>query len=564
MERRTWVTIGVSLIAYYLWMIWVAGNPGQPVDGDLTQPEPLAVSEIKPTERTVSDTTASAGTQTDSADVVAPPVQVPAKSLNLDLEGCGYQASYETKGGRLSGVSLNDYKDSLDTTPLWKWIYDSAVGNTSGAWLPYGEEPEQAEVVSSGALGLMAGAGEIEGPKGVGRVIESSKTRAASVITGSNGVQISSAVSVNEDCTLTYDVTWKNMNPTQFSGSLWVGVHDDLPIDSSYYKPTMRPIAFVDQDVETDPDLEDLAEEPEELEGPVAWIGLADNYFGMFVLPPPKVPGHAQFDSVRSLKENVEREYGARFFFDQALAVDESYSASFKVYVGPKNVEALKNIDPTLGEAVQLGFFGFFGKILLWILHFFQGFVGNWGLAIICMTVSVKLAFFPLTQMSFKSSQAMQELQPEVKLLKEKLKDTPEELNKEMMKLWKENGVNPLGGCLPTLIQFPVWIALYQVLLTSVDLYHTKFLYMKDLSSVDPYCVLPLIVVALMLVQQQMMPTGNMDPTQAKMMKLMPLMFGFFFFTFPAGLVVYIFVNMVLTILQQWIIKRNFKKPAAA
>jgi YidC/Oxa1 family membrane protein insertase len=131
------------------------------------------------------------------------------------------------------------------------------------------------------------------------------------------------------------------------------------------------------------------------------------------------------------------------------------------------------------------------------------------------------------------------------------------------MKLWKENGVNPLGGCLPMLIQFPVWIALYQVLLTSVDLYHTKFLYIQDLSSVDPYCIFPAVVVVLMLIQQQMMPTANMDPAQAKMMKMMPLMFGFFFFTFPAGLVIYIFVNMTLTIAQQWVIKRQFNKPAA-
>ena len=174
----------------------------------------------------------------------------------------------------------------------------------------------------------------------------------------------------------------------------------------------------------------------------------------------------------------------------------------------------------------------------------------------------IKLVFFPLTQMSFKSSQRMQALQPQIKELRETLKDQPEELNRRTMELFRENKVNPLGGCLPMVIQMPIWFALYQMLLYSVELYHTEFLYLKDLSTADPYCILPLIVVGLMLVQQRFMPTGNMDPNQARMMKLMPLVFGVLFFTFPSGLVLYIFCNMCLTILQQWVIKRRFGKMA--
>ena len=132
------------------------------------------------------------------------------------------------------------------------------------------------------------------------------------------------------------------------------------------------------------------------------------------------------------------------------------------------------------------------------------------------------------------------------------------------MQLFRENKVNPLGGCLPMLIQMPIWIALYRVLLNSVDLFHTEWFYLRDLSSIDPYCIMPVIVVALMMVQQRFTPMGNMDPNQARMMKMMPLIFGFFFFTFPSGLVLYIFVNMCLTILQQWIIKKKFKKPELA
>ena len=125
------------------------------------------------------------------------------------------------------------------------------------------------------------------------------------------------------------------------------------------------------------------------------------------------------------------------------------------------------------------------------------------------------------------------------------------------MKLYKEAGVNPLGGCFPMIIQMPVFLALFYVLMYSADLYHTEFLYLKDLSSPDPYCVLPTIVVGLMLLQQQLTPTGQMDPAQARMMKFMPLMFGFFWFMFPSGLVVYYFINTGLGILQQWWIRRS-------
>jgi YidC/Oxa1 family membrane protein insertase len=179
-------------------------------------------------------------------------------------------------------------------------------------------------------------------------------------------------------------------------------------------------------------------------------------------------------------------------------------------------------------------------------------------LSIIGLTLLVKGVFFPLTQMSFRSSQAMQAVQPKVLEIKAKYENDPEELNRQMIKLWRENGVNPAGGCIPMLVQLPVWLALYQVLLTSVDLYHTKFLYLDDLSAPDPYGVLPLMAVVLMVAQQQMMPVPNMDPTQAKILKIMPIAFGLLFFTFPSGLVVYIFVNTVLTMVQQWLIKRSF------
>jgi len=186
--------------------------------------------------------------------------------------------------------------------------------------------------------------------------------------------------------------------------------------------------------------------------------------------------------------------------------------------------------------------------------------VVNWGVAIILLTVVVKIILFPLMQKQFVSSKRMQALQPELKELKERYKDNREMQTQMTMKLFREHQVNPMGGCLPMLIQMPVWFALYNVMLFSVEIYNTSFLYLQDLTQIDPYGFLPLLVSILMFFQQKMMPMGNMDPMQQKMMRLMPVMFGVFMFSFPSGLVLYFSVNNTLTILQQWFIYRDKDK----
>ena len=561
MDKRTWLAIVSSLMVYYVWMIWVSGNPVPEVEESLQQDTVVSdqvEKALTPSAYTSKDTSASLEKAAPVTEMEVAQVEPPTPTRNISFEACDLQGTVSTDGARLTNLTSTKYAKAYDVSALWKWGYERISGSSSDAWVPYGKSNEQAPILSPIAGGLVAGTGDPSNVLQAHLISESSEN--VTMKTTQDGVDVTRSWRMSSDCNLSYAVTWENTNTTPFTGDLWVGVHDVLPEDSSYYSPSSRPFAYVDQSLETEDDLESLME-PVDLEGPVAWFGISDNYFGMFILPPPRQPGRAQFESIE--KDGVQQQ-GVRFYIDHTLAAGERYTAEFQVYAGAKKRSVLKEVDPTLSEAVQLGFFGFFGKILLATLYFFQGFVGNWGIAIVCMTVAVKTIFFPLTQMSFKSSQAMSALQPEIKILRARLKDSPEELNREMMKLWKENGVNPLGGCLPMLIQFPVWIALYQVLLTSVDLYHTKFLYIQDLSSVDPYCIFPAIVVVLMLIQQQMMPTANMDPTQAKMMKLMPLMFGFFFFTFPAGLVIYIFVNMTLTIAQQWVIKRQFNQTAAA
>ncbi|MEO0605530.1 MAG: YidC/Oxa1 family insertase periplasmic-domain containing protein, partial [Myxococcota bacterium] len=232
-------------------------------------------------------------------------------------------------------------------------------------------------------------------------------------------------------------------------------------------------------------------------------------------------------------------------------------SETFRVYLGANDMDALGRVDEELQRVVDLGWFKFFGYPLLIMLRFFQSAVGNWGISIIMLTIVVKALFFPMTQSSFKSMQKMQRIQPTLNEIREKYADNPQEMNKKVFEVMQEHGVNPAAGCLPMFVQMPVWIALYNVLLTSVDLYHTEFLYLRDLTQPDPYLVLPITIMALMFIQQRFSTPSNVSPEQQQIMRFMPLFFGLLFFAFPSGLAVYVFVNILLSNLQQWWIKRN-------
>jgi len=229
----------------------------------------------------------------------------------------------------------------------------------------------------------------------------------------------------------------------------------------------------------------------------------------------------------------------------------------FISFIGPKDLDQLNEVGHSLDQSIEFGIFGMFSRILLGMLKFYQGLVDNWGLAIILLTLTVKAVFFPLMQKQFVSSKRMQAIQPQLKELREKYKDNQTLQGQMTMKLFQEHKVNPMSGCLPMIIQMPVWFALYNVMMFSVELYGTQFLYLKDLTEVDPTGILPLLVTVLMVVQQRLMPMGNMDPMQQKMMRIMPIGFGIFMFTFPAGLALYFSVNNTLTILQQWFIYRK-------
>ncbi|SDO62726.1 membrane protein insertase YidC [Pseudomonas jinjuensis] len=245
-----------------------------------------------------------------------------------------------------------------------------------------------------------------------------------------------------------------------------------------------------------------------------------------------------------------------------SIAPGAKAETGLTLYAGPKLQSHLKELSPGLELTVDYGWLWFIAQPIFWLLQHIHSLLGNWGWSIILLTVIIKLAFFPLSAASYKSMARMRAVSPKMQQIKEQHGDDRQKMSQAMMELYKKEKINPLGGCLPILVQMPVFLSLYWVLLESVELRQAPWLgWIIDLSVKDPFFILPIIMGGTMLIQQMLNPTPP-DPMQAKVMKLMPIMFTFFFLWFPAGLVLYWVVNNVLSIAQQWYITRQIEGAA--
>ncbi len=300
--------------------------------------------------------------------------------------------------------------------------------------------------------------------------------------------------------------------------------------------------------------------------GPVGWIAYTNQYFIMSVVPSDLAPNRALLKALDESSEMVETTFiGPKIVLQPGV----QHEFHYKVYAGPKELKTLKVANSRLEKAVNFGWFDVIAQPLLVCLKFFYRFTHNYGVAIILLTLLIKILFWPLTHKSYVSMQAMKKLQPKMTKLREKYKDDKEKMNQEIMQLYRTYKVNPLGGCLPMVLQIPVFFALYRVLYSSIAVRHAPFaLWINDLSAPDrlpvgfeiPYLgglpVLTILMGVSMFLQQKMSPT-SVDPRQEKMMLMMPVVFTVFFVNFPSGLVLYWLVNNVLSIGQQYYINKK-------
>jgi len=281
------------------------------------------------------------------------------------------------------------------------------------------------------------------------------------------------------------------------------------------------------------------------------WIAMIQHYFVAALLPPEKT--QREFYT-RKLDGDL---YSVGVIVPVGpIAPGATGRVEVPLYAGPQDQDHLRSVAPGLQLVVDYGWLTVIAAPLFWVLKVFHGWMGNWGLAIILLTVMIKLIFFPLSAASYRSMAKMKLVTPRLVKLREQYGEDKAKMNQAMMELYKTEKINPLGGCLPILVQIPVFIALYWVLFESVELRHAPFyLWIKDLSAPDPWYVLPTLMMISMIIQTKMNPTPP-DPVQAKVMMVMPLVFGVMFYFFPSGLVLYWFVNNILSMAQQWQITR--------
>ncbi|MBT3181509.1 MAG: membrane protein insertase YidC [Deltaproteobacteria bacterium] len=348
---------------------------------------------------------------------------------------------------------------------------------------------------------------------------------------------------------------WGGKNLPAKGGGL-LGFMKQPQIDSA------SPVYFMDGEAHREKSVAKMGTLNENV-GSVYWSGLESRYFFSAIIPRTQAMGIAAEYGAKALQGEEPGTVGVWAGVSMpsvVIPIGDTEITNFSVYVGPKEISQLKAVGVNLEKSIDYGWFTIISVPILYLLHFFYNIIHNYGVAIILMTMFVKLLLHPINAKSLKSMKAMQQVQPQLKELQKKYKDDKQRLNQETMALFKAHKVNPMGGCLPMLAQFPIYIALYKVLWNSIELFHAPFFWFyKDLSAPDPYYITPVLLGLFMVAQQKLMPSTSADPAQKKMMMIMPVMFSVFMLFLPVGLVVYILVNTVMSVTQQYLYNKGIR-----
>ncbi|WP_462327916.1 membrane protein insertase YidC [Desulfobaculum sp.] len=535
-NKRVILAVGLSMLVLLGWSYFFA--PQQP------QQQPSQTNQTQTAQQQTQSQ--AANTTMEQASAPAAPAFKAGAGRDIVVETPLYKAVFNSAGGILTSFELKEYHETIQR--------DSARVNLI---------PQQS--MNRGPLGL------IWNGQGTWRSDTwNVPTTKDVIVTNEGGEDSLTFLGAMGDLlikrTLTFhpetyrideSVELLNMGGLPISGRLGVSIASgDLTTKESRYNP-MRVSYLTADGVDDENDRDDLGKGMQ-LNNGVQWGAIQNNYFALAIAP--------EAGDV-ALRTNYQDGLFRLQMDKEAIniAPDTMQKVATSYYFGPVMDQYLETAPNNLDQLVTYGFFDVLSKPLLKLLHLFHGFVGNWGLAIILLTIVIKIVFWPLSHKSYKSMNQMKKIQPLMAKVREQYKDDRQKMNEEMMRLYKTYKVNPAGGCLPMLLQIPVFLGLYQALLGAIELRHAPFIahvpftdliWLADLSAKDPFYVTPVIMGATMFLQQKMTPSPG-DPTQAKMMLFMPVIFTFLFLNFPAGLVVYWLVNNVLSIAQQWMMLRK-------
>lgn len=556
MEKRALVALVLSLAVLLFWEYFFGlYRTDTPPQQKQEQAAPSATPESQP------------GASPPTAGLPVPPAQLPQERLtqlgkqfdNWTVNDQLYKMQVFAPGGRIGSFELKKYRQQLspDSPPM-----------------------ELVPAQSSGYLPLAVDLLQHQDWQLFNRPFSSSSPKEISLSSGdkpqslSLSTEIPDQVRLSKTFTFTpdsyvvdLDIQLENLSDTVLSDqmglSFYVQPYTSLKEESSYNASQLS--AYKAGSLSNYP-LKDLLKKNVTLTPPMDWVGYENNYFIQAVVPLEET-GYQIVPRVLSEETGLTQVV----YLSDPFQINPQEKKNFKVrlYMGAKEITRLNQAGHNLSHAVDYGWFTFIAKPLFYVLQWLYKYFHNYGVAIILLTVMIKIVFWPLTQKSYQSMQKMKKVQPKIAQIREKYKDDKEKLNKELMDVYRTHKVNPMGGCLPMILQIPVFFALYRMLYGAVELRHEPFMWwINDLTAPDrldvgfhiPYLgglpVLTILMGISMFIQQKMTPTSG-DPRQEQIMLIMPVMFTVFFINFPSGLVLYWLVNNVLSIAQQYMINRQ-------
>jgi YidC/Oxa1 family membrane protein insertase len=569
-ERKELSTETRSLIAAVLCLLVIAGwsliyKPPQPTPN---KANPAATTPASPTPAGASSTPVKASA--NPAPVVA--MHAAGEESSIVVESGLYHIQFSNRGAVVRSWQLTKFTDDHSPPRPLDLVHPDAAQQEGG--YPFSlalDDPQQESAANSAFYEIKSG-GIVPEP---GAVL---KAPAELTFSWSDGhLEVTKHLKFNESYIVDMQTSVSlDGTPLQY-GVSWRGGFGDI----TAYRAALQTQVFTSAAGKLNAlSAKNLGKsgQPgvrEKIPGPFDFVGIEDLYFAAAFLPqiqPPPAYTPPEFSLIGWTSQHevtgTDGKVETEIVPEMAAGFVKAGPHDFRMYVGPKSIDGLKAVRPPLNGLVQFGWRGFIAEPLFYGLLWMYHFVPNYGWAIVLITIGINMVMFPLKVKSMRAMQKMQKVAPEIKSIQEKYKKysmrdpRKAEMNKEVMAVYSREGINPLGSCWPMLIQMPIWMGLYAMLAYTIELRHAPWLgWVHDLSARDPYYILPIIVAGTMYLVQKMTPTPGMDPAQAKMMGLMPLMMGGMFAWSPSGLQLYILASNMVAIAQQWYLTRTMPPP---
>jgi len=568
MDQKMFLAIGLSMVVIVAFYAIFPPPPPPPTpEPGMGLPQPGAKDPQGDIRRVAAEDSAPLETVPGGAPVSSD-TDAAAKIVTVDTPR--YLASFDTRGGKLISFLLKDYQAGMERIdwgdvipPLRTYLDKYEVDPEARVEMVKRDlvatEPFGLWFVENGPLTREL-ANVVYAADSESIVLKAGDAPATLVLRGrtSDGVTVVKSITfAPDDYLLDYEVSVINYGDADqnLRTRHLFGEGAQPSGTESSYQAHWGPIYLAEDSIET--------EDPEDVQQlfivrDAGWVGITDTYF-LSAVKNESTVSYSFYKSEPNPMAGAEPEWIAHYGVELPavdLAPNKQITSHFKMFLGPKKTEEMEKFGESLEGALDLGVLEIISKPMLAMLRWFHGYTGNYGVAIILLTIVVRVALFPLTYKGMASMKRMQKLQPKMKALREKFKNDKERLNREMMLLYKRGKVNPLGGCLPLLLQMPIFFALYWALSGAIELRHSPFIFwVTDLSAPDGLYVTPILMGVSMMVQQKLTPTTP-DPMQARIMMWMPAIFTVFMLQFPAGLTTYWFTSNLLSIVQQLVINR--------